>query len=821
MDSQNENKQRQKKKRRPRKRGKLLKTLFILFITLVILGVFAGVGFSIGVIQAMPNLDGSGLDHYAITTEIYDKNDQFAEKLHGAENRIPVSIDEMSPHLINAVLAIEDQRFYQHHGIDPIRIAGAMWANLKSGRIVQGGSTITQQLVGLTKLDRTEKTLERKIQEAVLAIKVDREYEKDQILEFYLNRSYFGSSAYGAEAAAQTFFGKSASELNIQEAALLAGMIQNPYKHSPIRDIDAAKTRRNIVLNAMVDFGKLTAEQAAELKETPIELSYKNIEKASYNYRSFVDHVVDETIKILELSDEESSQLFTRGYKIYTTLDPKVQKKMEEIYADDSKFPKGNRNELIQSAIVVMDHRTGEIIGMVGGRNQEGKRVFNRATQAIRQPGSAFKPITVFGPALELGYSPATVLDDFPRAYETPGGIWAPKNYDGKYRGLVSMRTAAQYSINVWSVRMLNEIGVDAGYRFAERAGISTLVPNGPANDKGLSIALGGLTKGVTPLEITAAYGAFANKGVYIEPYVIRRIEDQDGKVIWENKVQKRQVMSEETAYLVTSMLETAVEAGTGTRAKLPDRAAAGKTGTTSDDKDIWFIGYTPELVAGVWMGYDEPRKMANIIGGGTWCAPIWKEVMIAAHEGISGSQFTRPNTIVELAVDSKSGLLPSTMTPDEYIKVELFHEDNVPLAESGIWARNRICMDSGQLATFGCRFTETRSLFIRPEPWSVEGLPENFQNVVPLDADQEMPREYCSLHGFPGIFDPFNPENPNNPDNDNENPNKPNNSFNPGNNGQNNNWDTNRDNNKDKNRGNNQGNRNDRERNSRFYIRD
>lgn len=784
MESRKENNNRQAGNRQARKRkhkrkGKIFRTLMILFFTVVMLTIFAGVGFSVGVIQAIPNLDGSGLDQYAITTEIYDKHDQLADKLHGAENRIPVSLEEMSPHFINAVLAIEDQRFYSHFGVDPIRILGAMWANIKSGRIVQGGSTITQQLVGLTKLDRNEKTYERKIHEAVLAIKVEREYEKDQILEFYLNRAYFGYSAYGVEAAAQTFFAKSAKDLNIQEAALLAGIIQNPYKHSPIRNIDAAKTRRSIVLNAMVDFGKLTAEEAASLKETPIEISYTNIEKASYNYQSFMDHVVEEAIKKLELSDEKTGQLFTGGYKIYTTLDPKVQRKMEEIYADDSKFPKGTKNQLIQSAMVVIDHRTGEIVGMIGGRKQEGQRVFNRATQAVRQPGSAFKPIAVFGPAIELGYSPASVMDDFPRSYDTPAGPWTPKNYNGEYLGLIPMRMAARNSINVWSVKMLNEIGVSAGYDFAQRLGISTLVPSGPANDKGLSIALGGLTKGVTPLDITAAYGAFANNGVYIKPYVIRRIEDQDGNIVWENKIVERQVMSEETAYLVTSMLETVVKEGTGTRAKLSDRAAAGKTGTTSDDKDAWFIGYTPELVGAVWLGYDEPRTMVGLVGGGYNAGPIWKEVMQTAHEGLPSSEFKRPENIVEVAIDSKSGLLPTPLTPEQFIQMELFHKDYVPTNVSSVWAVNKICMDSGQLATSGCFYTETRSLLVRPEPWTVEGLPEEFQQLVPADANLEMPSEYCSIHGFPGMHNPNNPFDPNDDNEQDDNP------FDPGQNDQ------------------------------------
>lgn len=724
-----------------------LRTGFFLSVMIVLLLLFVGVGFSVGLLQAIPNLDGSGLDQYAITTGVYDKEGELVEKLHGEENRIPVSLKEMSPHFINAMLAIEDQRFYSHYGVDPVRIAGAMVANVKKGRIVQGGSTLTQQLVGLSKLDRTEKTLKRKIHEALLAIKVESDYTKDQILEFYLNRAFFGHSAYGVEAAAQTYFGKHAKDLNIQESAMLAGVIQNPFKHSPLRNMAAAKERRAIVFNALVDFGKLTPEQAAKLKETPIEVSKTSLKKASYNYQSFTDHVVDEAIEKLELTEKETSQIFTGGYKIYTTLDTKVQSKMEQVYAQAEKFPKGRGGELIQSAMVVIDHRTGEIKGLVGGRNQEGQRVFNRATQATRQPGSAFKPIVVFGPALEKGYSPATVLDDFPAAYEAPGGAWVPRNYNDKYLGLVSMRTAAQYSINVWSVKMLKEIGVNEGYQFAEKLGISTLVPQGTANDKGLALALGGLTKGVTPLEITAAYGAFANQGIYIEPYALTRIEDKDGNVLWENTVKRKIAMSEETAYLVTSMLQTGVEEGTGQKAQLDDRAVAGKTGTTSDTKDAWFIGYTPELVGAVWLGYDNPQEMTNVIGGGYNAGPIWKEVMVTAHQGLPASTFIRPLSVVEVAIDSKSGLLPSPLTPASLIKTELFDRDNVPTAISPVWVSRKICIESGQQATDNCFLTQTKTFLLRSNPWSVVGLPERFANEVPADANLEMPRDLCTIH--------------------------------------------------------------------------
>ncbi|MFZ5942489.1 MAG: PBP1A family penicillin-binding protein [Bacillota bacterium] len=727
--------------------------IYRVMILIVLLLVFifggAGIGFVAGAIKNMPNIESDKIEDYAITSNVFDNKGNKVDELHGAENRIPVKLDQISPHVKEALLAIEDQRFEKHPGVDLYRLAGAMVANFKSGRVVQGGSTITQQLAGLAMLDRTEKSYKRKIQEAVIAIKFERDYSKDEILEFYLNRVYFGHGAYGIEAASQTYFGKSAKDLNVQESAMLAGVIQNPYKHSPILHPEAAKNRRAVVLNAMVDFGKLSQEDANKLKSTSIEINRKTLAKAEYKYQSFVDHVIEQAIEVLDLKDNDTKMLYSEGYNIYTTLDQTVQKKMQEVYSKPENFPTGKKDLLIQSAMVVLDPHSGEIKGIVGGRNQEGKRNFNRATQALRQPGSAIKPLVVYGPALEKGYSPATVLDDYPEPYSTYEGVWAPKNYNNRYRGLVSMRTGIQWSINTVAVKMLKQIGVPEGFRFAENLGVSTLVPSGKQNDMGLAIALGGLTKGLSPLELTAAYGTFANKGVYVEPHVITRIEDKNGNVIWEHKTKKRVVMSEETAFLMSSMLETVVQAGTGTKAKLPNRSVAGKTGTTSDNKDAWFIGYTPELVGVVWLGYDEPQEMSNVIGGGNDAGPIWKAVMEVAHQNLPPSRFERPAGIVDIAVDYKSGLLPSELTPPEFVVTEQFNKNFIPTEISNVWVQAQIDPETGQLYTPNCPSPPVTKTFLkRPQPWISEGLPDRFVNVVPEDAHLELPNQYCTLHG-------------------------------------------------------------------------
>lgn len=741
------------RKKQGAKRSLMYRITLIVFIMLALL-VLVGFGYAVSLVKRLPDLDSTGLDNYAVTSYIYDNNGQLLAELHGEENRIPVKLKDISPDMIQALLAIEDQRFYEHHGLDLYRIAGAFVANVKSKKIVQGGSTITQQLVGMSKLDRSEKTYKRKLHEALIALKVEKDYSKDDILEIYLNRVYFGHGAYGIEAAAQTYFGKHAKNLNIQEGALLAGIIQNPYKHSPLFNPDAAKSRREVVLNAMVEFKKLTPEKAEALNKTAISLSQENIEKVDiYEHQSFTDHVIEEAIEVLGLG-EESAKLFTGGYKIYTTLDTRVQEKMEEVYADPLNFPKGEGDEIIQSAMVVLDHHTGEIMGIVGGRKkQESKRVFNRATQSYRQPGSAFKPIAVFGPALENGYSPATVLDDYPQAYSINGEVWAPRNYDNRYRGLVSMRTAAKYSINVWSVKMLNLIGIEEGYRFAESLGISTLVPKGKYHDKGLAFALGGLTKGVSPLEIAGAYGAFANEGIYLKPYAITKILDKDGNVVWKQKPNPEPVMSQETAYLVTSMLQTGVEEGTGRKAQLDDRPVAGKTGTSTDTKDAWFIGYTTNLVGAVWLGYDTPREMTDVIGGGYNAGPIWKQVMEVAHQDIPPGDFTRPPGIMEVPIDKKSGLLVGESTPFEAMELELFNRNSVPKEVSSAWVKATVCAKSGQLLTPECPTSVTKFFLKREKPWSSRDLPAKFRNAVPEDANLELPSQYCTLHNKPEII--------------------------------------------------------------------
>ncbi|MFY9377018.1 MAG: transglycosylase domain-containing protein, partial [Peptococcia bacterium] len=523
-----------------------------LIILILLIAVGAVVGLVAGSIATLPDYDLNNITG-ALSSTVFDMNGESVASLRTSKDRIALDPEEIPKVMKDAIVAVEDQRFYRHHGIDFIRLGGAVIANITRGYGAEGGSTITQQLVKQAILENPEKTMKRKIQEAIIAIQVEFKYDKEEILALYLNNIYYGHSAWSLQTASQIYFGKDAQDISLAEAALLAGVVNLPGKYSPYLNMDNAKHRQALVLDRMVEMGYITENQAAEAKKEAINLV--GLESRSYKYQSFLDYVVDEALAALDLDESEVSQVYTAGYQIYTTMDSKTQEFAEKIYADEKNFPAGKEGKIIQSALVILDPHNGEIRTLIGGRNVQGERLFNRAVNAYRQPGSAFKPIAVFAPALEKGYSPATVLDDYPEEYSTPFGPKTFVNYDGKYRGLVSMRTSLQYSINTTAVKMLQKIGVSEGINFSKNLGITSLVESGSSNDLGLSLALGGLTTGVSPLELTAAYGVFANQGVYVKPHAIKKIEDKDGNILFEHQPEERTVMSAQSAYLMNDML--------------------------------------------------------------------------------------------------------------------------------------------------------------------------------------------------------------------------------------------------------------------------
>jgi penicillin-binding protein 1A len=599
------------------------------------------------------------LAHMPVATVVYDRYDKPAFTIF-EERRYEIPLNQVSPHLVQSVVAVEDQRFHNHAGLDLWRIAGSAWANLRSTSLEQGGSTITQQLAKLSFLT-PDKTLRRKLKEAYLAVRIELAFSKDEILETYLNKVYFGDGYYGAEAAARGYFSKSAKDLSLAEAALLAGLIQRPSATSPSRHPNRAAARREVVLAQMVDAGVIDVAAASEAGRTPIVLAngFKHEQMGSY-YKQQVTR---------ELVERFGWDTVSRGgLKVFTSYDPVAQEAAEKSLAaglaaiekrrtfkhparGKAETPPNGKGspEYLQGALVAMDPSTGELRALVGGR-QFGESQFDRSTQARRQSGSAFKPF-VYAAALEQGYSPATLITDLERPISTPEGMWLPD--DGHEDGVqaLTIRAALRTSSNRAAAQLLQTIGVSNAVDYARRVGLEA--PPVP------SMVLG--TGDVTLLSLTTAYAVFANGGLLQKPWMIRRVENANGAQLLANHTDSKRVISDLTAYQVTSMLGDVVDRGTGWQARnvgfrLP---AAGKTGTTNEYRDAWFVGYTPDLVAGVWIGFDRPR---TIVPGGyasELAVPIWGTFMRDATAGSKGRPFTKPAGLVGVEVCQDSGLLP------------------------------------------------------------------------------------------------------------------------------------------------------------------
>ena len=561
------------------------------------------------------------------SSQIYDINGNELANIHAEENRVPVSIRQIPKDLQNAFVAVEDNRFYDHIGVDPKGILRAVVSNITSKEVAEGGSTITQQLAKNAYLTQ-ERTMKRKIQEVFLALRLEQQYTKQEILELYLNQIYFGQGAYGVQAAAKTYFGKDVSELDTNECAVLAGILKSPNYYSPLNSMEAAQKRKATVLDQMVKYGYMNAMTANSLKKEPLKLAKPHADDNSNTPKYFVNYVIQELI-----NKYGADAVYKDGLKIYTTIDMDMQRAAEEAMKNlPNSSTDANGNKQPQGALVAIDPATGYIKAMVGGR---GTDQFNRATMAERQPGSAFKPF-VFAAALESDYSPSSMIDDKPLKI----GDWSPQNYNRTFNGMVSLRYTAEQSLNVPTVKLAQEIGLDKVIYYAKEMGISSLVMDGSSahNDKNFAITLGGLTRGVTPLELTSAYGTFANSGVHVAPVAIIKVLDRNGKIMEEARPETKQVMKRSSAEELTSMLMGVVQRGTGTRANI-GRPAAGKTGTTSDYLDAWFVGYVPDLVCGVWVGCDDNASLGGMTGGAT-PAVIWKAFMSKALNGTPVKQF-------------------------------------------------------------------------------------------------------------------------------------------------------------------------------------
>src|SRR5438552_4704163 len=573
-------------------------------------------------------------------TKIYDDNDEPITELH-VERRILVPLTQIPQSLRDAILATEDRRFYSHWGIDPIGVARAVIQNYRRGRIVEGGSTITQQLTKVLFLT-PDKSVERKLKEAVLALELERRYSKDRILEMYLNQVYFGAGSYGVEAAARTYFGKGVSELTVRESALIAGLPRAPTNYSPFDRPEAAKQRREVVLRRLVEFGSIKDEEAKRLAKTDLGLIPPERRRTTGQY--FIDYV-QQTLEAKYGPD----LVLKGGLNVYTTLNPTMQLAAEQSLRDGLKALQGRSTqarpgEFPEGAVVTVEPQTGYVKTMVGGSDFL-RSEFNRAVQAKRQPGSAFKPF-IYIAALEAGFTAASQIEDAPVSYAvgSNGQSWKPENYDRKFRGATTLQQAIEESVNVVTVKLQERVGINKTVQVARRLGISSRL------DINLSLALG--TSDLSLLELTSAYSAFANQGVWMPPVTIRYVTDSQGKLLEEHVPEGREALSPETAYVITNMLRGVVERGTGQGAKALGRPVAAKTGTTNDYSNAWFIGFTPRLATGVWVGYDRPRSLGKDETGSRVAVPIWTAYMSKILGDSPKEDFPVPERVVSLLVD-------------------------------------------------------------------------------------------------------------------------------------------------------------------------
>ncbi|HAG10928.1 MAG TPA: penicillin-binding protein 1A [Desulfotomaculum sp.] len=716
------------KKRKKRLNPKRLVFLIVLIAFLVSLS--GGLFLLTTSIMDLPALDENKL-YSSAASSYYDQDGNLFARI-GEENREIVKIKDIPVSTQDAFIAIEDVRFKSHHGVDLRGIARALWHDLTGGNMEQGASTITQQLVKLSFLN-PEKKVKRKIQEAILSLMVERRYSKGEILEMYLNKVYFGNGAYGIQSAARTYFNKNVDQLTLSQSAFLAGLLKAPNYYSLP---EKATARRDVVLDTMLKYGFITKDQADEAEKESLNIE-EGLKKNLYPYPYFIDFVTKQLIE-----DFGEDTVYKGGLQVYTTMDRQAQQAAETALASLKNFPASWRDSqnILQpeGAAVFIDPQTGYIRALVGGREHTHQLQFDRATMARRQPGSSFKPIINYAPAIEIkGMGPASVIDDIPVSY----GSYTPHNYDGVYLGLITMRTAVTRSINIPAVKTLvDHVGISNAVNFAKGLGI-TVDPN-----NGASMALGGLHKGVTPLQMATAYAAFANGGFYIEPTAILKVEDQEGKVLKEYKSDPQLAMKPTTAFLITSMLKDVVDHGTGTNARL-NRPAAGKTGTTDEGKDLWFVGYTPSLAGAVWIGYDSNKPMPQEFGG-RYPALIWRQIMQEALKNIPATGFRQPAGIVTATVDNKSGLLPGPNTPSEDMTTDLFVNGTVPTEVDNTHVLVEICAQTGLLASEYCPDRIAKIMIKLPY-----SIPDQVADKV-ADHLIRAPEKVCTEHR-PGLETP------------------------------------------------------------------
>ncbi|AFZ35284.1 penicillin-binding protein, 1A family [Stanieria cyanosphaera PCC 7437] len=566
------------------------------------------------------------------TSYIYDIKGRLLTSLHGEANREVVSLDQISPELKRAVIAIEDSHFYQHQGINPYSIGRAVWVNWQRGGVAEGASTLTMQLIKNLFLTR-ERTFTRKLAEAILAIRVEQVFSKDEILNMYLNNIYWGHNNYGVQTAAETYFNKSASELNLAEAAMMAGLIQAPEQYSPYINYTETKQRQALVLKRMRELGWISPEQEKQARQEPLLVAKPTAWRTSKS--PFITEAV-----ITELKERFGQDAVTQGgMRVQTTIDYNFQKMAEETVTQGHQNLRRAGVRADQVALVAVDPRTHFVKALVGGVGYD-KSQFNRAIQSRRQPGSSFKPFVYYTAFASGKYTPYSTIDDSPITYRVPSGYYTPKNYGGSFSGLMSLRTALIQSANIPAVKLGKAVGLDKVIEVCRSLGIKS--PLEPV----ISLPLGSI--GVTPLEMAGAYATFASNGWHSDPTIIVQVADSKGNLLLDNRPQPKLLLNPWATANLSSVLTGVIAEGTGKNASI-GRLAAGKTGTTSSERDVWFVGYVPQLATAVWIGNDNYQSLGRGVTGGSYAAPIWRSFMLKALDNEpmqyfpSASKFPRP----------------------------------------------------------------------------------------------------------------------------------------------------------------------------------
>lgn len=772
-----------KKKRRKRKSGGgFFKVLLAIGVIIGFAVVGAGLGTVFGILNGTDMINTQDVTPESYTSIIFDANGQEFDKLHGDENREYVKLTQIAPYMQKAIIAIEDERFYDHNGIDFRGIMRAMVQNVRHMSFSQGASTLTQQLIKNEVLDR-EKKLVRKVKEQYLAVSLENSLEKqlgskkaakDYILELYLNTIGLSHGLNGVESAAQYYYGKNASELSLAESAVIAGITKSPSVYAPDTNPEKSKERQTTILKKMLDLSYITQGEydqavAEDVYSTLVgSKTEDDTQKANHNY--FVEAMIAQVANdLVEKKGYKKAQaydlIYSGGLQIYSTMDTTMQDAMEVAFNTDSLFPasdgtlsvtylisvmdttnpdtKSNQSHYerkttvtsedqvdafvesvkkellddthtlvldkvttsrsLQAAMVIMDQHNGQIKALVGGRGQKpGDSVFNRATQALRQQGSAMKPLASYAPAIDMGLlMPGSVIIDEPVTY----GSWSPRNWNGRFLGPSTVRQGIRDSMNILAIKTFMMVGAESSFKYMESFGLSTLVEA----DKAATTALGGLTQGISVLEGTAAYAAIANGGIYNEPQYYTVIYDHDGNVLLDNsKIDTHRVIKETTAYMLTDMMKDVITGGgsaTGHRAAISGMTVAGKTGTTNDTKDLTFYGYTPYYTAGIWMGYDTAKIIAN---GGSAHLNIWRTVMSQVHQGLSNKDFAQPSGLVTQSYCSACGKIATDLCSQDYYGLTA-HSDIAASDFKGpgevctVHKVFSICKESGKLASDNC----------------------------------------------------------------------------------------------------------------------